>query len=62
MNVKLEWYRVEDSQVDLPDGAQIIDVRFADKLGMGGGEQPAMVLVQINENPSSRLGHGSEER
>ena len=52
MNVKLQWYPVKDGQVDLPLGAQIIDVRFEDTLGMGGGEEPAAVLVQVNEMPS----------
>jgi hypothetical protein len=52
MNVKLQWYPVNDGQVDLPLGAQIIEVRFEDTLGMGGGEQPVAVLVQVNEMPS----------
>ena len=52
MNVKLQWYRVKDGQVDLPLGAQIIEVRFEDKIGMGGDEQPVAVLVQVNEMPS----------
>ena len=59
------WYRVKDgqvvlvlrkertrAQVDLPLGAQIIEVRFADTIGMGGDEQPVAVLVQVNEIPS----------
>ena len=52
MNVKLQWYPVTDGQVDLPLGAQIIDVRFENILGMGGGEQPVAVLVQVNQMPS----------
>ena len=52
MNVKLQWYPVKELQVDLPLGAQIIEVRFADTLGMGGDEQPVAVLVQVNEIPS----------
>jgi hypothetical protein len=52
MNVKLQWYRVKEGQVDLPLGAQIIEVRFEDTLGMGGDEQPVAVLVQVNETPS----------
>ena len=52
MNVKLQWYPVTDGQVDLPLGARIIEVRFEDTLGMGGGEQPVRVLVQVDEVPS----------
>ena len=52
MNVKLQWYPVEDGQVAPSLGAQIIDVRFENTLGMGGGEQPVAVLVQVNEMPS----------
>jgi hypothetical protein len=29
MNVKLQWYPVKEGQVDLPLGAQIIEVPFA---------------------------------
>ena len=50
MNVKLQWYPVKDGQVDLPLGAQSIEVRFEDPLGMGGGEQPVAVLVQDASN------------
>ena len=52
MNVQLQWHRVKDGRVDLPLGAQIIEVRFADTIGMGGDEQPVAVLVQVNEMPS----------
>jgi hypothetical protein len=52
MNVKLQWHLVKDGQVDLPLGAQIIEVRFADRHGMGGNEEPVAVLVQVNETPS----------